>query len=231
MADVARTLALVQARIRAAAQACGRDPGEVTLLAVSKTQPVPIIELAYAAGQRCFGENYLQEALAKITALKGRGIEWHYIGALQANKTRDVAEHFAWVHAVDRERIARRLANQRPPALPPLNVCIEVRLSDEPDKNGVAPDEVATLADIIAGLPRLRLRGLMAIPAPTSSPEQQRIPFRQLHELRDMLNARGHTLDTLSMGMSADLETAIAEGATLVRIGSAIFGPRPAKSD
>lgn len=230
MPDVARKLALVQTRIRNTVDACGRDPAEVTLLAVSKSQPASIIDRAYSAGQRCFGENYLQEALDKIAALNGHGIEWHYIGALQANKTRAVAEHFAWVHTVDRARVARRLSEQRPPELPPLNICIEVRLSEEPGKHGTTADEVAELANVIAGLPRLRLRGFMTIPAPAGDQEQQRIPFRRLRELRDTLNARGHVLDTLSMGMSADLEAAIIEGATLVRVGSAIFGPRPVKS-
>lgn len=229
MFDVARNLALVRERIQAAARASGRDPAEITLLAVSKTQPLPTIRAALAAGQGVFGENYLQEALDKIGALEGRDSVWHFIGALQANKTRAVAEHFAWVHTVDRERIARRLSEQRPAQSPALNVCIEVRLSDEPDKHGVYPENVPALAASIAQLPHLRLRGLMAIPAPAEDEQQQRVPFRRLRELRDLLNTQGHQLDTLSMGMSADLEAAIAEGTTLVRIGSAIFGPQSAK--
>ncbi|MGH8369372.1 MAG: YggS family pyridoxal phosphate-dependent enzyme [Gammaproteobacteria bacterium] len=231
MLDVARNIALVHERIQAAAYASGRDPGEIALLAVSKTQPTSCIRTALTAGQRLFGENYLQEALDKIRVLAGHDICWHFIGALQANKTRAVAEHFDWVHTVDRERIARRLSEQRPAQSPALNVCIEVRLSDEPDKHGASPEDVPALAASIAQLPRLRLRGLMAIPALSHDAEQQRLPFRRLRELRDALNAQGHTLDTLSMGMSGDLETAIAEGATLIRIGSAIFGPRSAKSD
>ncbi|HET7923094.1 MAG TPA: YggS family pyridoxal phosphate-dependent enzyme [Gammaproteobacteria bacterium] len=229
MPDVPGKLERVRARILAAAHAAGRDPHSVTLLAVSKGQPVAGIESAWQAGQRCFGENYLQEALGKMDALGHCAIAWHFIGALQANKTRAVAARFDWVHTVDRERIAQRLSEQRPDGLPALNVCIEVRLSDEPGKHGVAPAELPALADAIARLPRLSLRGLMAIPAPAPDTEAQRRPFRQLRELRDTLNARGHALDTLSMGMSADLEAAIAEGATLVRVGSAIFGARAAK--
>lgn len=231
MPDVARNINLVRARIRAAAQACGRDPGEIALLAVSKGQPRTAIETALRADQHLFGENYLQEALVKISALEGREVSWHFIGALQANKTRAVAERFAWVHTVNRERIAHRLSEQRPARLPPLNVCIEVKLSDEPAKHGVTPAELPTLAANIARLPNLRLRGLMTIPAVAHDPQQQRIPFRRLRELRDQLNAQGHALDTLSMGMSDDLEAAIAEGATLVRVGTAIFGPRAAKPD
>lgn len=229
MPDVPRHIAAVRERIRVAAHACGRNPEEITLLAVSKTQPAAVVEAALAAGQRQFGENYLQEALGKITALRGRGIDWHFIGAVQGNKTRAVAEHFSWVHTIDRERIAKRLSEQRPDNLPPLNVCIEVRLSDEPGKHGAAPAELSALAASIATLPHLRLRGLMTIPAPARDKLQQRIPFRRLRELHDALNAEGHQLDTLSMGMSDDLEAAISEGATLVRIGTAIFGSRAAK--
>ncbi|MGH8373407.1 MAG: YggS family pyridoxal phosphate-dependent enzyme [Gammaproteobacteria bacterium] len=230
MPDVARNIALLRERVRLVAHACGRDPGEIALLAVSKTQPAASIKAALAAGQHLFGENYLQEGLHKISALKENNIEWHFIGAIQANKTRAVAENFAWAHAVDRERIAQRLSDQRPAELPPLNVCIEVRLTDESSKHGVIPESVPALAACIAGLPRLRLRGLMAIPEPANDVQQQRLPFRRLRELRDQLNSYGHQLDTLSMGMSADLEAAIAEGATLLRIGTAIFGPRAAKS-
>lgn len=228
MVDVAGNIALVHERLRRAAGACGRDPAEIMLLAVSKGQSRESIRAACGAGQRQFGENYLQESLAKIDALIDTGIVWHFIGALQANKTRAVAEHFAWAHAIDRERVARRLSAQRPAQLPPLNVCIEVRVSDEPGKHGVMPEALPALADAVASLPGLRLRGLMAIPAAVDDPELQRAPFRRLRELRDMLNARGHRLDTLSMGMSGDLEAAIAEGATIVRVGTAIFGPRTA---
>jgi pyridoxal phosphate enzyme (YggS family) len=230
MPDVARNIALVRERIGAAARACGRNPDEIVLLAVSKGQPLAQISAALDAGQSEFGENYLQEALEKMPALGNRGVIWHFIGALQANKTRAVAENFAWVQTVDRERIAQRLSAQRPADLPPLNVCIEVRLSEEPSKHGALPEEVPALAASIASLPRLRLRGLMTIPAPARNPNAQRQPFRQLHILRDRLRAEGHALDTLSMGMSDDLEAAIAEGATMVRIGTAIFGPRTAVS-
>lgn len=230
MSDVARNIALVRERIGSAARACGRNPDEITLLAVSKGQPAPRISAALEAGQSAFGENYLQEALEKMPAFRNRNVVWHFIGALQANKTRSVAENFAWVQTVDRERIARRLSEQRPADLPPLNVCIEVRLSNEPSKHGALPADVPALAASIATLPRLRLRGLMTIPAPASDRNAQRLPFRQLRELHDRLCAAGHALDTLSMGMSDDLEAAIAEGATMVRIGTAIFGPRAARS-
>lgn len=230
MPDVARNIALVRERIGAAARACGRNPDEIALLAVSKGQPPPAITAALDAGQSAFGENYLQEALEKMPAFSGRNVIWHFIGALQANKTRPVAENFAWVQTVDRERIAQRLSEQRPAELPPLNVCIEVRLSDEPSKHGALPEDVPALAAHIAALPRLRLRGLMTIPAPAGDALAQRRPFRQLRELLDRLRAQGHALDTLSMGMSDDLEGAVAEGATMVRIGTAIFGPRTARS-
>ena len=228
MENVARNLAAVHARMEAAAERAGRDPAAVRLLAVSKRQPTEVLLEAWEAGQRDFGENYLQEALPKIAALTDRAASWHFIGGLQSNKTRAVAEHFGWVHTLDRESIARRLSDQRPAELPPLHVCLQVNVSSEGSKGGVAPERLAELADAVAGLPRLTLRGLMAIPAPASDPEAQRTPFRVLRELMERMNARGHRMDTLSMGMSDDLEAAIMEGATLIRVGTAIFGARSA---
>lgn len=216
----------MRARIASAAQQFGRDPGSVSLLAVSKTWPAaPIAELA-AAGQRAFGENHVQEALDKIRALAALDLEWHFIGPLQANKTRPVAENFAWVHSVDRLRIAERLSLQRPTSLPPLSVCIQVNVSGETTKSGVSAADAPALARSVAALPRLRLRGLMAIPAPTDDFAGQRRAFRCLRELLERLTADGLSVDTLSMGMSDDLEAAIAEGSTLVRVGTAIFGER-----
>lgn len=220
-------LAAVRERIRAAEAACGRGAQSVTLLAVSKTHPPEGVREAIGAGQRCFGESYLQEALPKIAALGDEDVEWHYIGAIQSNKTAEVARHFAWVHSIDRLKIAQRLSAQRPADLPPLDVCIQVNVSDEPQKAGVAPHELAPLAHAVAALPRLRLRGLMCIPAPEENRERQRLPFRRLREAQERLNAEGLSLDTLSMGMSDDLEAAIAEGATIVRVGTDIFGARP----
>jgi len=219
-------LAAVHARIAAAARRAGRDPGTVRLLAVSKQQPVEAVAAALEAGQHEFGENYVREGVAKVAALRGRDIAWHFIGQLQGNKTREVAEHFQWVHTVDRERIAARLDAQRPHFAGPLDVLLQVRLADEPGKGGVAPAELPRLADAVARLPRLRLRGLMCIPAPGADEAAQRIPFRRLRELLGDLNRRGHSLDTLSMGMSDDLEAAVLEGATIVRVGTAVFGPR-----
>lgn len=221
-------LAEVRRRIEAAARVAGRDPSAVRLLAVSKQQPAAAIRAAFEAGQLEFGENYLQEALPKVRELAALPIVWHFIGQLQGNKTRAVAENFAWVHTLDRERIARRLSAQRPHHAPPLEVLVQVRLDEEPDKGGVEPQELPRLAEIVAGLPRLRLRGLMSIPAPLGEAQlsAQRIPFARLRALLADLNARGHDLDTLSMGMSADLEAAVAEGATIVRVGTALFGPR-----
>lgn len=216
----------VLARILAAEQRFQRQPGAVRLLAVSKVQPTAAIIALAAAGQSCFGENYVQEALDKIAELAALRLEWHLIGPLQANKTRTVAENFAWVHSVDRLKIAERLSAQRPAGLPPLNVCLQVNIDREPAKHGLDPGEVATVAQAVAGLPRLRLRGLMAIPAPVADFAAQRRPLARLRELQESLNAAGLALDTLSMGMSDDLEAAIAEGATLVRIGTALFGPR-----
>lgn len=213
-------------RIARAAEAAGRDAAEVRLLAVSKTWPADSVREAAAAGQRAFGENYVQEGAEKVDALAALGLEWHFIGPLQSNKTRLVANRFAWVHSIDRLKIAERLSAQRDAHLPPLEVCIQVNVSGETSKSGVAPAELPALAHAVAGLPRLRLRGLMAIPEPTSDVAVQRARFAALRELRDRLNAGGLALDTLSMGMSDDLEAAIAEGSTMVRVGTAIFGSR-----
>jgi hypothetical protein len=229
MADIQQRLNEVRDRIQRAEQAHGRRPGSVQLLAVSKTHPVGAIREAVAAGQRAFGENYLQDALQKIDALTDLELEWHFIGAIQSNKTRDIATHFAWVHTLEREKIARRLNAQRPAHLPPLNVCLQVNISGEASKTGLAPAAVAELAAAVSDLPHLRLRGLMAIPRVETDPARQRRAFRALAMLQQQLIAGGLALDTLSMGMSNDLEAAIAEGATIVRIGTAIFGGRPHK--
>lgn len=224
--DFAARLDAVVARIRAAERRFQRPPGSVELLAVSKTQPAAAIAAAAAAGQIRFGENYLQEACDKMTELAALDLEWHFIGPVQANKTRLIAERFAWAHSVDRLKIAERLNAQRPDDLPPLNVCLQVNISGEPSKHGLDASELSATACAVAKLPRLRLRGLMAIPAPATEFAAQREPLARLCRLREELIAKGLTLDTLSMGMSDDLEAAIAEGSTLVRIGTAIFGPR-----
>jgi pyridoxal phosphate enzyme (YggS family) len=222
----AERLQAVRARIDVAARRAGRDPATVRLLAVSKQQPVAAIAAAADAGQREFGENYVREGVAKVEALRGRGLVWHFIGQLQANKTREVAEHFQWVHTVDRERVATRLDAQRPHHAGPLDVLLQVRLADEPGKGGVEPDALPPLAEFVAGLPHLRLRGLMCLPPPAEDETAQRVPFARLRGLLEDLRRRGHALDTLSMGMSADLEAAVLEGATVVRVGTAVFGPR-----
>lgn len=228
--DVATSLREVRARVERAARACGRAPESVALLAVSKGHGPGALRAAWTAGQRRFGESYLQEALAKREALSGLEAEWHFIGPIQSNKAKRIAAHFDWVHSLDRPELAERLHRHRPAALAPLEVCIQVNVSGEASKRGVAPEEVASLAEVVAGLARLRLRGLMAIPAPERDPRRQRIPFAALRALLEDLRTRGHAgLDTLSMGMSADLEAAVAEGATIVRVGTAIFGPRPAR--
>jgi PLP dependent protein len=219
-------LAAVKARIAAAARHAARDPAGVRLLAVSKQQPVSVIRAAALAGQVDFGENYLQEALPKMETLRDLPLTWHFIGQLQGNKTRDVAGAFQWVHTLDRPRIAERLSAQRPHYAGPLDVLLQVKLADEPAKGGVRPADAPVLAEVVAGLPRLRLRGLMCIPEPATGEDAQRAPFRQLRELLGVLRERGHALDTLSMGMSDDLEAAVAEGATIVRVGTAVFGPR-----
>lgn len=226
MSDPAAGVRAVLTRIRQAEQRFQRPPGSVSLLAVSKGQPATAVAAAAAAGQRLFGESYLQEALGKMAALAELALEWHFIGPVQANKTRGIAEHFAWLHSVDRLRIARRLSEQRPAALPPLNICLQVNVSGEVSKSGLPPAEVVDVARQVAALPGLRLRGLMTIPAPEGDFAAQREPFARLRQLQERLLAEGLALDTLSMGMTDDLEAAIAEGATLVRVGTAIFGPR-----
>ena len=226
MTTIASNLQAVRNAIAKAAAVAGRVPDDIALLAVSKTFPPAAMREAYHAGQTAFGESYAQEALEKIVALHDLPIEWHFIGPVQSNKTRAIAENFVWVHSVDRLKIAERLSAQRPQNLPPLNVCMQVNVSGEDSKSGVAPDEVAGLAQAVARLPQLRLRGLMAIPAPRDDVATQRLPFAQLRQLRDKLNSQGLALDTLSMGMSHDFAAAIVEGATMVRVGSAIFGLR-----
>ncbi|MEZ0238628.1 MAG: YggS family pyridoxal phosphate-dependent enzyme [Methylophilaceae bacterium] len=226
MTSISERLQAVKSRLRQAETEAGRAPESVTLIAVSKTQPADAIREAHAAGQYAFGENYLQESLEKMAALADLPLKWHFIGPIQSNKTRPIAENFAWVHGVDRLKIAQRLSDARPAGLPPLNICIEVNVSGEESKGGVEPNEVQALADAIAQLPGLKLRGLMAIPAPTNDIALQRQQFRMLRELLESLKQRGLALDTLSMGMSEDFPAAIAEGATIVRIGTAIFGPR-----
>jgi uncharacterized pyridoxal phosphate-containing UPF0001 family protein len=262
MSTIAANLQAVRERIASAAREAGRHPGDIALVAVSKTFPAERVAQAYAAGQRAFGENFAQEAVEKIThvrdlALEWRvaqarlennrersdaiipsagvaspegplllPLEWHFIGPIQSNKTASIATHFQWVHSVEREKIAQRLNAARPDGLPPLNVCIQVNVSGEAAKSGVAPGEEVKLAEAVSRLPRLKLRGLMAIPEPTSDKALRRRRFAVLRELKDGLGARGYTLDTLSMGMSDDLEAAIAEGSTMVRVGTAIFGSR-----
>jgi pyridoxal phosphate enzyme (YggS family) len=226
MTTIAANLQAVRRRIELAAAACGRRPAEISLIAVSKTFPATYIGSAHAEGQRAFGENYAQEAVDKITELRGLDIEWHFIGPIQSNKTRAVAEHFAWVHSVARSKIAERLNDARPAAAAPLNVCIQVNVSGEAAKSGVMPAEVFALASTVARLPRLVLRGLMAIPEPTADTALLRSRYAQLRILREHLNAEGFALDTLSMGMSEDLEAAILEGATIVRVGTASCGVR-----
>jgi len=230
MATIASRLQQVRLRIERACAAAGRTAGGVTLLAVSKSCPAGRLREAHAAGQSAFGENYVQEALAKIELLADLrpAAEWHLIGPLQSNKTRAVAERFDWVHSVDRLKLAERLSAQRPPHLAPLQVCLQVNVSGEASKSGLAPAEVPDVARAVARLPGLRLRGLMAIPEPTGDVAAQRESHRALRELLHALQRDGLALDTLSMGMSADLEAAIAEGATMVRVGTAIFGARDA---
>lgn len=230
MSTIPANLQAVRRSIATAARNVSREPHEIKLLAVSKTfGPEAVIDAAQA-GQTAFGENYLQEAVEKIAAVKAAcpdlKLEWHYIGPIQSNKTRAIAEHFDWVHSVDREKIAQRLSEQRPAHLAPLNICLQINISGEASKSGVAPELALELARSIRSLPRLTLRGLMAIPGPTETFDQQRAPFAKLRELFDHMRAQGIDLDTLSMGMSADMDAAIAEGANIVRIGTAIFGQR-----
>ncbi|MEY4369214.1 MAG: YggS family pyridoxal phosphate-dependent enzyme [Oxalobacteraceae bacterium] len=228
--SIAENLANLRRTMDQAAVRYRRAPGSVRLLAVSKTFGAEVVIDAADAGQASFGENYLQEALDKQQAVHALRpdlrLEWHFIGPIQSNKTRPIAEHFAWVHALDREKIARRLSEQRPASLPPLNICLQVNVSGEASKSGVAPPEVLALAQAVATLPGLRLRGLMAIPEPANDFESQRQPFALLRTLQQQLTEAGIPTDTLSMGMSADMDAAIAEGATIVRIGTAIFGKR-----
>ncbi|HEY3326899.1 MAG TPA: YggS family pyridoxal phosphate-dependent enzyme [Novimethylophilus sp.] len=230
MTTIAKRMQAIQGRIRDAAESAGRAPESVQLLAVSKTHAADELRLAFEAGQRAFGESYLQEALDKIAVLSNLLIEWHFIGPIQSNKTRPIAEHFAWVHGVDRLKIAQRLSEARPTGLPPLNVCLQVNVSGEASKSGCTPDAVPTLAHAVAALPRLRLRGLMTIPEPTNDIALQHRQFRMLSGLQEALKREGLALDTLSMGMSDDFPAAIAEGATIVRLGTAIFGQRQNKT-
>lgn len=216
----------VRQRVARAAARAGRSAQSVTLLAVTKAQPAEVVRAAADLGLTQFGESYLQEALEKLDALQDRSLTWHFVGRIQANKTRGLAERFAWVHAVDRLKIAQRLAEQRPHHAPPLNVCLQVRLGDEAGKGGIAAGELPALARAVAQLPRLKLRGLMCIPPEESEVARQHAWFRELRRLYDALNAGGAALDTLSMGMSGDFEAAIEEGATIVRIGTALFGAR-----
>jgi pyridoxal phosphate enzyme (YggS family) len=230
MSTIAGNLQAVEATIQAACQAAGRPRSTVQLLAVSKTFPAEAVLEAVAAGQRAFGENYLQEGVDKIAAvakaLPDTRLEWHFIGPIQSNKTRPIATHFDWVHTVERLKIAQRLSEQRPPELGPLNICLQVNISGEASKSGVTPDELPALAQAVAALPNLRLRGLMAIPEPQDDPELQRVPFALLRALAQDIVKAGIHLDTLSMGMSSDMRAAVLEGASIVRVGSAIFGAR-----
>ena len=228
--SISENLQLVQHRIATSAQAAGRDPTSITLLAVSKTFDAQAVLIAAQAGQRTFGENYAQEAIDKISATRELSpnlqLEWHFIGPIQSNKTRQIAEHFDWVHSVDRLKIAQRLSEQRPADMPPLQICLQVNVSGEATKSGLEPDVLLDLARVVNTLPNIRLRGLMAIPEPTEDVEQQRSAFAKLRLMQNDLRAVGIPTDTLSMGMSADMDAAIAEGATIVRIGTAIFGGR-----
>jgi pyridoxal phosphate enzyme (YggS family) len=223
MSTIAENISTLAERIRSAAQAVQRDPASIGLLAVSKTKPASDLREAYDAGLRDFGENYLQEALGKQAELSDLPLTWHFIGPIQSNKTRAIAENFAWVHSVDRLKIAQRLSEQRPSGLPPLNICIQVNVSREASKSGCNPEDLPALAQAVSALPNLRLRGLMAIPEPTDDCDEQNASFAAVSTLQAQL---GLQLDTLSMGMSHDLEAAVAQGATWVRIGTALFGAR-----
>lgn len=224
MTTVAKKIERVRQKIHQAELAVHRSQDSVRLLAVSKTKPIADLIQAYQQGQRHFGESYLQEALLKQQAMAQFDICWHFIGPIQSNKTRAIAEHFHWVHSVDRLKIAKRLSEQRPTWMPPLNICLQVNISAESSKSGFTSDALTEIVPVITQLPHIRLRGLMAIPAPVADVEQQRIPFRKLRQL--MLQLENASFDTLSMGMSNDLDAAILEGATLIRVGSAIFGTR-----
>jgi hypothetical protein len=229
MTAIVSNMQAVHTAIAQAALVAGRNAAEISLLAVSKTMPASLIREAYNAGQTAFGENYLQEALDKMQELSDLPLEWHFIGPIQSNKTRLIAENFSWVHSVDRLKIAERLSEQRPANLPPLNVCLQINVSGEASKGGIHPDEAVAMASAIAHLPQLKLRGLMAIPAPAEGLDAQREPFAKIHNILIILNNYGLNLNTLSMGMTHDLTAAIMEGATIVRIGTAIFGSRQAK--
>lgn len=224
--DIAAHVAAIRKRIASAEQLYGRTPGSVTLVAASKTHACSDIMVAYQAGLRHFGESYLQDALPKITAMGNQDITWHFIGAIQSNKTRDIAQHFAWAHGIDRIKIGERLNNQRPENMPPLNICVQVNVGNEQQKAGVTLAGLPALADGLQKLTRLHVRGLMVLPPPSGDFTEQRVYFRQIRQAYEQLCAAGHDLDTLSMGMSGDLEAAIAEGSTLVRVGTAIFGSR-----
>ena len=230
MSTISDHLQEIRQRIQSAARTAERNPSTVHLLAVSKTQPTNAILEAADAGQKAFGENYEQEAVSKILAIRASRpdlkLEWHFIGPIQSNKTRSIAEHFDWVHSVDREKIARRLSDQRPAALAPLNICLQVNISGEASKSGIHPENLLGMAKTVSAMPRLKLRGLMAIPEPESSPDRQREPFKAMKVLFNQLRKAGYDVDTLSMGMSDDMDAAIEEGATTVRIGTAIFGKR-----
>lgn len=229
--EIQNNLHTIKQRIADYEQKYARTPGSVQLLAASKSQSIDSIIAAFDAGQQSFGENYLQEALAKIAALQDKKIEWHFIGHIQSNKTRSIAEHFAWVHSVDSSKIAKRLNDQRPAQLPPLNICIEVNISEAETKSGIAANQVLALAQYCQTLPRCHLRGLMAIPTAHTSFNEQRDDCHKLFSLWQSLQAQHIALDTLSLGMSDDLEAAIAEGSTLVRVGTAIFGKRVEKKE
>ncbi|WP_028110417.1 YggS family pyridoxal phosphate-dependent enzyme [Ferrimonas futtsuensis] len=226
MTTIADQLSLAKAQIAQSAAAAGRNSDEITLLAVSKTKPASMLREAYEAGQRHFGENYLQESLEKQQQLTDLGIIWHFIGPIQSNKTRPIAEQFHWVHSVDRIKVARRLAKQRPAELAPLNICLQVNISDEESKSGASANEVLALAREVSQLQNVRLRGLMAIPMATPDPAQQRAQFAKVKKLFNELKSEFSDIDTLSMGMSGDLDAAIAEQSTMVRLGTAIFGAR-----
>ncbi len=226
MSSIAQSLEKVRNRVTVLERRYERTPGDVRVLAVSKTKPPEAVRAAAEAGQREFGENHVQDALTKLDALQRQDLIWHFIGPLQSNKTRVVAARFHWVHSIDRAKIARRLNEQRPGDLPPLEVCIQVNVSGEISKSGVEPHEVDELVEAVSELPRLRLRGLMTLPRPCHSLDEQRRPFAALRAIQEALIAGGLALDTLSMGMTDDMEAAIAEGATIIRIGTAIFGPR-----
>jgi pyridoxal phosphate enzyme (YggS family) len=226
MATLEERLSQLRRQISSTARSCDRDPSEIRILAVSKTRPIEDIQKAVAAGQQAFGENYLQDALPKILALQGLDLEWHFIGRIQSNKTRDIAGHFSWVHALDTFKHARRINDQRPQDLPALNTCIQLNLTGEQSKGGISANELPGLLEKLQDLPHLKVRGLMTMPPARADETLQHQVFGQLRQLMQQMNDRGHDLDTLSMGMSGDMRAAICEGATMVRIGTAIFGPR-----